>query len=519
MRKDRMSLSQSSGAPPLDRLAVIDIGSNSIRLVVAEICPGGDFRVLDEERESTRLARCLRSTQKLSAESIQSSLEILRQFQRIAEGFQIQVVKAIATCAVRESINGAEFCNLAKQELGLFIEVLTAKQEALYAFASVQKSFDISDKNVAIADVGGASTEIVLASAGHVEAIYGTKLGALRLTESYCSHQLLFGDDYRPLTKVIDRELKKRIGKPPFHPHILYGSGGTLTNLASMLRAAHGDTSEPDWGFRITRADVRHQLELLQKMTVKQRRNVAGLNSDRADIIVAGVMVVDRLMRYLKVNSLQVHNRGVRDGVLWTMIERLHPQAAAENNQEAAIEKFVTSCGADLAHARQVARLAGMIFDQLSEAFGLQPRDRFIVQTAAMLQDVGYLINYDRHHKHGYHLIMNSQLPGIQRHELKLIANVARYHRGAKPKQKHSNYANFDTDDQRRIRQLAGILRIAGGLDRSHTQRVESVKLNVINGKSIFLVNASEDAEVDIWAAHRRADLFESAFQLKVNIT
>ena len=169
----------------------------------------------------------------------------------------------------------------------------------MYAFASVQKSFDISDKKVAIADIGGASTEIVLASAGHVEAIYGTKLGALRLTESYCSHQLLFGDDYRPLTKAIDRELKKRIGKPPFHPHVLYGSGGTLTNLASMLRAARGDAAEPDWGFRITRADVRHQLELLPKMTVKQRPSVAGLNSDRADIIVAGMMVVDRLMQYL----------------------------------------------------------------------------------------------------------------------------------------------------------------------------------------------------------------------------
>jgi len=510
--------STSNDLHPAERLAVIDIGSNSIRLVVAESCPGGDFRILDDERESTRLAGSLSTTRKLSTKSLESSLETLRQFQRIAEGFQVQCLKAIATCAVREAVNGPEFCSRAKQEIGLSIDVIDTEQEAQYAFTSVQKSFDISDKNIAIADIGGASTEIIMASAGHVEEIYGTRLGAVRLTESYCSNELLFGDDYRPLIHAIDRKLKRQIGKPPFIPQVLFGSGGTLTNLVSMLRAARGDKSQPNWGYRITRADVRHQLELLQKMTLKQRRGVAGLNSDRADIIVAGVAVIDRLMRYLKVNVLYVHNRGVRDGVLWKMIEQRHPHASAEDDHEATIERFVTSCGADLPHARQVARLASMIFDQLAETYRLQPRDRFLLQAAAMLQDVGYLINYNRHHKHSYQLIVNSQLSGIQRHELELIANVARYHRGAKPKRKHANYAKFDAEDQCRIRRLAGILRIAGGLDRSHTQKVESVKLSVIDGQPVFLVCSDGDADVDIWAARRRAKLFASAFRLKATI-
>ena len=522
MAKDMMSETNDGQSPHVQspqRLAVIDIGSNSIRLVVAEACPGGDFRVLDDERESTRLASSLSSTVKLSAASVNASLEALRQFQRIAEGFQVQCLKAIATCAVREAVNGDEFCRRAYEETGLSIDVIGATEEAQYAFTSVKKSFDISDRNIAIADVGGASTEVILASAGHIEEIYGTALGAVRLTEAHCSRPQLFGDDYRPLKKAIDRELKRQIRKPPFHPHILYGSGGTLTNLASMLRAARGDESQPDWGYRITRADVRHQLELLQKMTLKQRRGVTGLSSDRADIIIAGVAIVDRLMRYLKVNVLQVHNRGVRDGVIWNMIEQLHPHnPCLEDGQEAAIERFVASCGADLPHARQVSRLAGLVFDQLLGAFRLPERDRFLLQAAAMLQDVGYLINYDRHHKHSYHLIINSQLPEIHRRELELIANVARYHRGAKPKRKHATFAKLESDDQRRVRRLAGILRIAGGLDRSHSQRVENVKLHVLDGRAVFMVRSNGDAEVDIWAARRRTLLFESAFQHKVTI-
>ena len=223
-------------------------------------------------------------------------------------------------------------------------------------------------------------------------------------------------------------------------------------------------------------------------------------------------------MRYLKVNILQVHNRGVRDGVIWKIIEHLQPQPSSAEDQELAIERFIVSCGADLAHARQVASIASMIFEQLYRKFDLRQRDGFLLQLAAMLQDVGYLINYDRHHKHSYQLIINSQLPGIPRHELELVANVARYHRGAKPKRKHSTFAKLDRDDQRRVRQLAGILRIAGGLDRSHTQQVESVKLELVNGKAIFTVRSSGDAEVDIWAAQRRTVLFESAFGMKVNI-
>ena len=241
-----------------------------------------------------------------------------------------------------------------------------------------------------------------------------------------------------------------------------------------------GQFGLPTRGYTVTRADVSHLLDRLRKMSPRAVRGVPGLLLDRADIIVAGLAVVDRVMARFKVNLLQVHNRGVRDGLLLTMIdESLAKTTADPVERETAIERFAVACSGELAHGRHVAKLAGSIFAQLAEPLRMDPADRWLVETAARLQDVGYLINYDQHHKHSYHLIMNSNLPGFRPKELELVANVARYHRGAPPKQKHDNFRQLSEEDQRRVAQLAAILRIAGGLDRSHTQQVSDVSLRL----------------------------------------
>ena len=177
---------------------------------------------------------------------------------------------------------------------------------------------------------------------------------------------------------------------------------------------------------------------------------------------------------------MQVHNRGVRDGLLLTMIDQsLGTPADKPHDRDAAIERLAASCGCEMAHSRHVAQLAGSIFTQLAAAYELNPLDRPLLEAAARLQDVGYLINYDQHHKHSYHLILNSRLDGFQPNELELIANVARYHRGADPKRKHANFRQLSTRDQQRVRQMAAILRVAGGLDRSNTQQVSDVTVEL----------------------------------------
>lgn len=500
------------------RLAAIDIGTNSMRLIVAEPLRGGNYRILDEEKESTRLGKGLSKTGRLDPQAIEKSLGALRRMKQIAEGFQIAELKTIATCAVREATNGEEFCRRALDELGLEIEVIGAEQEALLAFASVQRAFDLTNQHVAVVDIGGGSTEVVLAFGNLVEAVYTTQLGAVRLSEVYAETGSTEGFD--ALLSGIDRHLRKHTKNPVFVPHMLFGSGGTFTSLAAMVMASKGQNAMPIRGYHVTRAEVRHLLDRLRKMPVKDRSSVPGLSPERADIIVAGLAIVDRVMDRFEVNTVQIHNRGVRDGLLLTMIDRsLGTSSDKPYDRDAALERLAASCGCEMAHSRHVARLAGSIFAQLAESHQLTAQDRSLLEAAAKLQDVGYLINYDQHHKHSYHLILHSRLEGFQPSELELIANVARYHRGAEPKRKHANFRQLSAGDRQRVRQMAAILRLAGGLDRSNTQQVTDVMAELdATGNTLLRIAAKQFPEVDIWGARKRGKLFEKAFDTSLAI-
>lgn len=508
-------------APDLvPRLAAIDVGSNSIRLVVAEAQPDGRYRVLDDERESTRLGRSLASTGQLDETSITDSLSALRRFLTIANGLGIENLRAIATCAVREASNGPEFCQLVKDQLGIELEVISSNKEARLAFHSVKRRFDLTGKNTLLVDIGGGSTELVLSSGELVEAIYGTQLGAVRLSEKFGGGQALAGHDYERLERWINRELSRTTEKPQQPLHLMIGSGGTFTSLASIIMAAKGQSRLPVAGCQVSRAELRHLIDRLRKMPLKDRREVAGLNPDRADIIVPGLAVIDCIMRRFKVNVLQVHAYGVRDGLLLSMIEELQggtrPDMPADDLAQ--MERFSAACGVELHHARQVAKLACQIYTGLSEHFELDDNCLRLLDAAARLQDVGYLINYESHHKHSYHLILHSHIEGFRPEELELIANVARYHRGSEPKRKHDNFRRLTGDDQICVRQLAAILRLAGGLDRSHNQTIENVEVHNNHESLELVVYAAEYPETDLWAARRRTGMFEKVFDSELAI-
>jgi exopolyphosphatase/guanosine-5'-triphosphate,3'-diphosphate pyrophosphatase len=503
------------------RLAAIDVGTNSIRLIVAEPLRDGTYRILDEEKETTRLGKHLASTGRLDPEAVERSLETLKRLKQIAAGFQIRELRVIATCAVREATDGPEFCRRAKDEIGLEIEVISSKKEAHLAFISVSRSFALRGKNVAVADIGGGSTELILASGDMIESVCSTPLGAVRVTEQYGGEQGLIGEGFDQMIEGIDRELRRRTKKAVLEPHLLIGSGGTFTTLAEIVMNSKGQVGLPLRGFEITRAEVRHTLDRLRKLPLKMRRSVAGLSPDRADIIVAGVAIIDRIMHCFNLNFLQIHDRGVRDGLLLAMIDKDPGHISKDpHDQDAAIERFAAGCGCDLKHGRHVAKLAGLIFSQLAEAFNMQPSDRTLLEAAARLQDVGYLINYEQHHKHSYHLILHSRLAEFQPNELELIANIARYHRGSEPKKKHENYSRLSSDDRKRVRQLAAILRLAGGFDRSNTQQVQGIDVQVSSnhGEICMRVHSEQQPDLDIWGARRRSEPFENAFEIKLQI-
>jgi exopolyphosphatase/guanosine-5'-triphosphate,3'-diphosphate pyrophosphatase len=511
------SLSESAAAGA--RIAAVDVGSNSVRLVVAEVLSSGGYRVLDEERENTRLAAAMSKTGRLDPAAADATIGVLKNFLSIAAGYNANPIRAIGTSALRDAVDGPEFRDRVRRELSLSIEVISAAEEARLAFLSVARAFDISGREVAVADIGGGSTEIVLASSGFVDQVYETKLGTVRAAEECGVTGRATERQVVELRNFVDRALKKQIGKPPFVPDMLFGTGGTFTALASIIMAAQGQAGQPMWGFRVTRAQIRHLVADLAQMSLDKRCKVPGLNPNRADIIVAGLAIIERIMRHLRVNVVQVHTRGVRDGLLLTMIQQAPPRNASADERQAGVEEFAKSCGVDLSHARQVARIAGSLWTQLAGPLDLRSDDRELIESAALVANVGYLISFEGHHKHSYHLILNSELPGFERSQLQLLANVARYHRGAPPKQKHDAFRELAAVDQRRVKALAAILRLALALDRTHQQHVEEVTARVEKNGVRIAVKSRGDAEVDLWAAQRKVELFEKVFQRKVHFS
>src|SRR5262245_22378002 len=393
------------------RLGAIDIGTNSIRLIVAEVEPDGGYRVLDEEREMTRLGHGLFARGRLASEPIERSLAALARMKVIADGFMVAELRAVATSAVREAANGRAFCQEVRRRCGLRVEIISGEEEAQLTMRSALRHFDLAGRSVAIVDIGGGSMEVTLTAGAVVDEVLTLPLGAVRLTERYGGDDTLSPRRWRRLRKAIDRTLDLTLRKPPFHPEIMVGSGGTFTNLAQMVQVEREGDARNVQGYAMSRADVVHLLHRLRATPLAERRETAGLNPKRADIIVAGAAAVSRLAKRLGTQQILVNTGGLRDGLLLAMIEEHvpheSPDTARRPHRLDSVRAFARQCRSSERHCQQVARLATQVFDGLADRFGVAPEGRELLEAAALLHDIGYVINHAKHHKHAYHLILH----------------------------------------------------------------------------------------------------------------
>jgi exopolyphosphatase/guanosine-5'-triphosphate,3'-diphosphate pyrophosphatase len=276
-------------------------------------------------------------------------------------------------------------------------------------------------------------------------------------------------------------------------------------------------------GYVLTPAEVIHLLDRLREAPLEARRQIPGLSPDRADIIVAGATVISRLIKRLGAQQILVNERGIRDGLLLAMIAELPGRSAVSQLPQPGdrmewARLFARKCRANERHCEHVGKLALQVFDGIRTRYALPAVGRDVLQAAALLHDIGYLISHSKHHKHTYHLIMHGDLPGFSPHEVELIANVARYHRRAFPKKSHENLVRISKEDRRLIGRLSGVLRIADGLDRTHSQSVASVKPRLLRGRLRLDIEATVNPEVELADADRKSDLFKRAFDTELEL-
>jgi exopolyphosphatase/guanosine-5'-triphosphate,3'-diphosphate pyrophosphatase len=352
-------------------------------------------------------------------------------------------------------------------------------------------------------------------------------LGAVRLTETFTDPNRRGCYRFQEMRESIDHGLRKMVPQRTYHPHLMIGTGGTFTSLAraAILRGTPAEGGRFPFavrGYELSLSEVRKLLDWLGAMTPEERRGVAGLSGQRAEIIVAGVCIVERLMTYLSVDKLRVHDGGIRDGLLAEMIDELHLQPEAPRSLPvdvvSTVRAFAERCNYDRAHAQHVRMLSLQIFDQLRrqvpDASGTWARreSRDLLEAAALVHDVGELISQDQHHRHSYDMIVHAELPGFTRREIEIIANIARYHRRKGPSPNHFNFRKLGDDDQRLVGHLVGILRVADGLDHTRTQTISAVRVDAEPRCVRFQAHAEQEPSLNLEYALRKADVFERAF-------
>ncbi|TWJ16855.1 Ppx/GppA phosphatase family protein [Geobacter argillaceus] len=500
------------------RLAAIDIGTNSIRCIVVEADQRGTFRILDDEKATVRLGEGLNETGIIAPAAWQRAMDDLSRLKKIIDGYGVSVIEAVATSAVRKAANGKAFIAAVRDGVGLEIRAISGEEEAELAALSAFNNFELGGGRHLLVDIGGGSLELVTTVGQHIEEIFSLELGAVYLTETFLKADPLPAADLLRLRRHVRKTLKQAFAdERPIIPTFV-GSGGTITSIAVMTAISRKEAYGSVHGYELLRSDVVHILAMLLRKSVKERRAVPGLNPDRADIIVAGVVVIDELMEFCQANLLKVNERGIREGLILRGLRThgLIPGERKPRSWRESVLEFAASCHYDEKHSLQVARLALDIFKAVAKPFKLGDRDRHILEAAAILHDIGYFINYSSHHKHSYHLIRHGDLFGFTPRERELIANVARYHRKSLPKKKHETFMRLSSRDRELVAKLGGILRLADGLDRRRVSSVVTIEPLFSPSRLVLRLHSDSDISVEIFGGSAKCDLFQESFGLKL---
>jgi exopolyphosphatase/guanosine-5'-triphosphate,3'-diphosphate pyrophosphatase len=491
-----------------ERLAALDVGSNSIRLLVAEYDPAAGLSVIDEVKDQPRLARGLATTGRLDDEAMQRALETLGRMRAVCERRGVKRIAAVATAAVREAENGPDFVRRVQAELAIPLRIIDAETEAALSWRSVAHHFPLAGERALVADIGGGSLELIGAVDGLVELVLSLPLGAVRLTETHLSGPK---EPRRALAKLrayVRRQLRRAMDRREWTGATVIGSGGTFTSLARMAAGRRGlPIPQTVHGASVSAAEVEQLVEWLATRSPEQRRNVAGLSPERADIIVAGLAVAAELLNLVERRGLTVSAFGLREGLL---LEMAGAEVPAEADPLRLFREFAERCQSDRRHIEQVRHLALSLFEQLGPALGCPPSDRPLLEAAAILHDVGQLVSYRKHHRHSYQLIMHADRLSLSARDRSIVALVSRYHRRRGPTRKHEEFAALGDDDRATVRRLSALLRVADGLDRGHIAIVERVSAEVTDDRVELRVAprlAGADLSLEIWGAERKADV------------
>lgn len=499
------------------RLAAIDVGSNSLHMIVAQVDPDGGVTTLWRMKEPVGLGKLSFPSKRLTRDAMDRAVATLARFQQAAQVRECEKIVTIATSAVREATNGGDFIVRVRDELKLHVRVVSAREEARLIYLAVRHAFPLAKSPALIVDIGGGSVEFIVGNKEEAQLLESRKLGAARITAQFVKSDPLSRDDRKAIQKHFESELGPLFGAiRELKPRAVIGTSGTLESIARMCDPAAKDAREID------RDAFERLLKKLVKSDADARTTIRGLDDGRRDQVTAGALLVSEIFERSGTRKIVMCGAALREGILLDYLGRHLPDLQVRRDvpdvRRRSVLDLARRCHWHKSHSEHVAGLTLQLFDELRLAHGMGPQARELIEYAALLHDIGWHIARDDHHKHSMYLIQHGDLQGFTPDEVSVIANIARYHRKSAPKPRHDRYAALPPKMRQIVDLGAALLRVADGLDRSQSQVVTAVKSRD-DGKTINLrVTSRGDAELELWGAKRKADWFEKVMKRQLEL-
>lgn len=502
----------------------IDIGTNAVRLLVVRINPNYSYTVISQEKEVVRLGEQEFEDNTLKADAMERAIFVCGKFVALAKTYGAHNIIAVATSATREARNRTEFLENLKRQTGLTVRVISGQEEARLIWLGVSSGIDIGDEKAIFIDLGGGSTEIAIANQHEIFYVTSLRLGAIRLTGQFV------GEGWTGPVKIETYKWMKRYACEKIEaisPRVMeygvrlaWGSSGTMINLAEVSNKLFRKDSTDE--LVLTRKNLKKIATVLCWLPLEERRKVPAINPDRADIIVAGAAIIEAIMEQFGLEEINISHRELRDGLLVEYLSRIEgfrqlQQSPARSRSALHLGR---SCNFDEKHAGVVTALSLDLFDSAKQIglHSLGEKEREMLRYAATLHDVGDFLSFNDHHMHSYYIINNAGLLGFSRQEIRIIANIAKFHRKKLPSKKALRLEELDEDSKEAVCVLSTFLRLAEKLDRSHCGLVKKAEFTRENKDHVLLKFYSDsDCSLEKWSIIQNKQAFSEAFDQELD--
>lgn len=500
------------------KLAAIDIGSNSVHMVVARIDGEGSFEIVARHKEMVRLGAGTLTTGYLDEDAQRRGVEALASFKRIADGYGADDIIACATSATREARNGQEFIERVREEAGVAARIIEGTEEGRLIYLGVREIYDFGSRRVLIVDIGGGSVEFVLADRRREYLVHSLKLGVRRLADQFLPGDPPSRAERNALEEHIERALSgvgADVARRGFDAVV--ATSGTARALARITAARTGGNEQ-----YVAAADLEATVKQLARTKAADRTEVPGLDDKRRDAILEGGILMHTILRCFGARGYEYVDAALREGMIIDYLERNRPglrmMEHVPDPRRRSVLQFARRMHSSTAHVEQVSRIAVRLFDDLRPVHGLDDSFREVLEYAALLHDVGRSVSQSSHHKHTLYIVRHADLAGFSDTEKLLLANIGRYHRRSIPKARHPEWSALPEDLRAVVVTLSTLLRLANALDQGHQGNVKGLRADD-TGEAVRVALATwVPPEVELRAAEGKAHHVERVFGRRLEL-